>query len=102
MCHLGNPWFLDCEEILYKNKNVYGDISGLFFDSIRAESEKLLVNRITQLLNYVGREPRYLLYGTDWPISDMGVYLNFLQKIKLNTQDRDLIMFKNAKGLFGI
>jgi len=65
MCHLGNPWFLDCEEILYKNKNVYGDISGLFFDSIRPESQKLLANRMTELLNYVGREPRYLLYGTD-------------------------------------
>jgi len=102
MCHLGNPWFLDCEEILYKNKNVYGDISGLFFDSITPESEKLLTNRITELLNYVGHGPRYLLYGTDWPISDMGVYLNFLQKIELNTQDRDLIMFKNAKVLFGI
>jgi uncharacterized protein len=101
MCHLGNPWFLDCEEILYKNKNVYGDISGLFFDSIRPESEKLLANRVTKLLNYVGGGPR-LLYGTDWPISDMGIYLNFLQKIELNTEDRDLIMFKNAKVLFGI
>jgi uncharacterized protein len=53
------------------------------------------------LLNYVGGGPR-LLYGTDWPISDMGIYLNFLQKIELNTEDRDLIMFKNAKVLFGI
>jgi uncharacterized protein len=60
------------------------------------------VKRVTELLSYIGREPRCLLYGTDWPISDMGIYLNFLQKIELNTRDRDLIMFKNAKILFGI
>ncbi len=102
MCHLGNPWLLDCEEILYKNKNVYGDMSGLFFGNIRPESEEFLAKRVTDLLNYVGREPGYLLYGTDWLISDMGNYLSFLQKIELNTQDRDLIMFKNAKVLFGI
>jgi uncharacterized protein len=102
MCHLGNPWFLDCGEILYKNKNVYGDISGLFFGRIREESEKYLVKRVTELLTYIGREPRCLLYGTDWPISEMGIYLNFLKKIELNTRDRNLIMFENAKVLFGI
>lgn len=102
MCHLGNPWFLDCQEILYKNENVYSDISGLFFGNIKPASEKYLVKRVIELLNYVGREPRYLLYGTDWPISDMGIYLKFIQKVELNTHDRDLIMFKNAKALFGI
>ncbi|MGC2572307.1 MAG: amidohydrolase family protein [Candidatus Nitrosopolaris sp.] len=102
ICHLGNPWFLDCGEILYKNENVYADISGFFLRSIRQDSEKYLVKRVTEFLNYIGREPTCLLYGTDWPISDMGVYLNFLQKIELNTRDRDLIMSKNAKKLFGI
>ena len=32
MCHLGNPWILDCQEILYKNQNVYADISGLVIE----------------------------------------------------------------------
>jgi uncharacterized protein len=60
------------------------------------------VKRVTELLTYIGREPRCLLYGTDWPISEMGIYLNFLKKIELNTRDRNLIMFENAKVLFGI
>ena len=29
ICHLGSPWFGDCMEVVYKNKNVYTDISGL-------------------------------------------------------------------------
>ena len=29
ICHLGNPWFRDCMEVVYKNENLYTDISGL-------------------------------------------------------------------------
>jgi len=29
MCHLGNPWLIDCQQILHKNRNVHADISGL-------------------------------------------------------------------------
>ncbi|MEP7347585.1 MAG: amidohydrolase family protein, partial [Gemmatimonadaceae bacterium] len=29
ICHLGNPWLTDCMEVVYKNPNVYADISGL-------------------------------------------------------------------------
>ena len=29
ICHLGNPWLVDCMEVVYKNPNVYADISGL-------------------------------------------------------------------------
>ena len=42
ICHLGNPWILDCQEILYKTKNVYADISGLFCGVPSNEYEKLL------------------------------------------------------------
>jgi predicted TIM-barrel fold metal-dependent hydrolase len=60
-----------------------------------------MINKVTELLNYVG-EPHYLLYGTDWPISNMSSYLNFVEKLKLNSQIRDLVMFRNAKNLFRI
>ena len=63
--------------------------------------EGYIAKRVNELLNYIG-EPRHILYGTDWPISDMDIYHNFVQKIELSPQDRDLLMFKNAKALFGI
>ena len=28
ICHLGNPWLTDAMEVIYKNDNVVGDISG--------------------------------------------------------------------------
>lgn len=101
ICHLGNPWFLDCQEIIYKNKNVYADISGLVLGDFTEFYEKYLVGKITDFLNYAG-EPKYLLYGTDWPISSMKSYLNFVSKLDLNDQERELIMFKNSKRLFNL
>lgn len=101
ICHLGNPWFLDCQEIIYKNKNVYADISGLVLGDFTEFYEKYLVGKITDFLNYAG-EPKYLLYGTDWPISSMKSYLNFVSKLDLNDQERDLIMYKNSQRLFRI
>ena len=29
IAHMGNPWLIDCAEVMYKNPNVYADISGL-------------------------------------------------------------------------
>jgi uncharacterized protein len=101
MCHLGNPYVLDCQEILYKNKNVYADISGLVFGNFTVHSTKYMVNKVTELLTYAG-EPHYLLYGTDWPISNMSSYLDFVEKLKLSSQIRDLVMFRNARNLFRI
>jgi predicted TIM-barrel fold metal-dependent hydrolase len=101
MCHLGNPYILDCQEILYKNKNVYADISGLVFGSFTSFSKKYIVSKVIELLNYAG-EPHYLLYGTDWPISNMSSYLNFVQNLELSSKIRELVMFRNAKNLFRI
>ena len=29
MCHVGNPWMIDAAEVIYKNMNVWADLSGL-------------------------------------------------------------------------
>jgi predicted TIM-barrel fold metal-dependent hydrolase len=101
MCHLGNPWIVDCQEILYKNRNVYADISGLIVGNFTLSAEIHYINKIKELLNYVGN-PHHLLYGSDWPISSMNSYLSFVQKLELNQDSLDLLMFKNALTIFGM
>ena len=101
LCHLGNPWIQDAQEVIYKNKNVYADISGLVIGEFDHYFEKMMRDRVAELINYAG-EPRYLLYGTDWPISTMDSYLNFVVKLKIKREYRDLLMYKNAKSLFKI
>lgn len=101
MCHLGNPWIEDCQEIVYKNDNVYADMSGLSVGKFDHFFEKIMVEKVAELINYAG-EPRYLLYGTDWPISDMDSYLSFVAKLKLKTKYRKELMYNNSKRLFRI
>ncbi len=101
MCHIGNPWITDCQEILYKNKNVYADISGLIVGDFTLTGEIHYANKIKEILNYVDN-PHHLLYGSDWPISNMKSYTNLVQKLELDKESFDLLMFKNAKGIFKI
>jgi predicted TIM-barrel fold metal-dependent hydrolase len=101
ICHLGNPWIQDCEEVIYKNKNVYADISGLVLGDFTHYYEEFMVDKVAEFLNYAG-EPKYLLYGSDWPISNMESYLNFVAKLELTSHSRELLMYRNAKALFKI
>lgn len=101
MCHLGNPWIQDAQEVLYKNKNVYADVSGLVVGSFDHFFEKMMKDKVAELINYAG-DPRYLLYGTDWPISRMDSYLNFVTKLNIKKEFRDKFMHKNAQELFHI
>ncbi|HZC20978.1 MAG TPA: amidohydrolase family protein, partial [Nitrososphaeraceae archaeon] len=99
MCHLGNPWIVDCQEVIYKNRNVYADISGLFIGDFTQSVKSYYVNKIKELLSYVG-DPHRILYGTDWPISDIESYIKLVQSLNLDQRESDLLMFGNAKKIF--
>ena len=49
-----------------------------------------------------GVEPDNVLYGTDWPISTMKSYLNFMKQLDLPEEKKELILWKNAAKLFKI
>ena len=101
MCHIGNPWIIDCQEILYKNRNVYADISGLVIGDFTLDAETHYATKLNELLRYVGKK-HHLLFGSDWPICNMDSYLRFVQKMKLDRESLDLLMFKNAKSIFAL
>ncbi len=100
-CHIGNPWIRDCMEVVYKNKNVWADISGLVLGDFEDRFEKFMLGQIREMIMYAG-EPRYLLYGTDWPISSMESYRSFMNGLELTDKAREMIMWKNAAKLFKI
>ncbi len=101
ICHIGNPWIRDCMEVVYKNKNVYADISGLVLGDFEDRFERFMLDQIREMILYAG-EPRYLLYGTDWPICTMETYLKFMQGLELSDKAREMIMWRNAADLFRI
>jgi uncharacterized protein len=101
MCHLGIPWLLDCQEVLYKNRNVYADISGLFFGPPVEYYEKCLVDRIKELLSYTP-SPHHLVFGTDCPISDARLCFKLVDQLRLSNEDNNLLMHGNVQKLFDL
>jgi predicted TIM-barrel fold metal-dependent hydrolase len=101
ICHVGNPWIKDCMEVVYKNKNCYADVSGLVLGDFTDHFEMYMKNELKEMILYAG-EPKYLLYGTDWPISSMKSYLSFINQLDLPDDKKELILWKNASGLFKI
>lgn len=101
ICHVGNPWIKDCMEVVYKNKNVFADISGLVLGDFSEKFERYIKKEIEEMITYAG-DPNYLLYGTDWPISNMKSYLKFMNQLELGDDKKELILWKNAAQLFKI
>lgn len=102
MCHLGNPWFTDAAEVLYKNDNVYADISGLTLAAFSAEFERFTLGRVREMIQFMGDPGRQLLYGTDWPLVGMKSYRKFFLDLDLTAEQRESIAWKNAARLFRI
>lgn len=101
ICHLGNPWFRDCMEVVYKNDNVYADISGLVLGDFTDRFEEYMRRQLQEMLLW-GMNPRKVLFGTDWPISTMESYLGFMDELKLPYKDKQLLFYENAAKLFKI
>jgi uncharacterized protein len=102
MCHLGNPWFQDAAEVLYKNDNVYADISGLTLGDFQYEFERYMVQRVKDLIMYMGDPGKQLMYGTDWPLAGMGTYLRFFDGLELPEEAKENIAWRTAARLFQI
>ena len=101
ICHLGNPWIRDCMEVVYKNTNVYTDVSGLVLGEFEDKFEKYMLQQVREMLLYAG-EPGYMLYGTDWPICGMRSYIRFVNSLGLPEASLEKIMWRNASELFRI
>lgn len=101
ICHIGNPWIRDCMEVVYKNPNTYADVSGLVVGDFEDNFEKYMLQQVREMILYAG-EPRYLLYGTDWPICEMKSYLRFIDGLDLEPDNKERILWKNAAELYRI
>ena len=105
MAHVGNPWTVDAAEVVYKNLNVWVDLSGLVVGSTeefnRPEYQVSLEDirdRIRKAFRYSERPNRFL-YGSDWPLAPMHVYRNFIQTC-IPEDFHELVFDENARRLF--
>lgn len=99
ICHLGNPWLVDCMEVVYKNRNVYADISGLVLGEFTEAFEHYMAEQVEDVILYAG-EPDRFLFGTDWPICSMRSYVDFVGQLRMPEADRHALLYENARRLF--
>lgn len=99
ICHLGNPWFRDCMEVVYKNENVYTDISGLTLGNFTDRFEAYMRQQLKEMLLW-GVNPRKVLWGTDWPLVTMESYLQFVDELRLPPADKELMLSENARQFY--
>ena len=85
LAHLGNPWLTDAAEVVYKNVNVWADLSGLavgdgaaFTAQERQETLQEARESLRRAFRYAERPNRFL-YGSDWPLAPMAAYRDFIR-----------------------
>lgn len=105
LAHLGNPWLTDAAEVVYKNMNVWADLSGLVVGDAeelaaeeRQEAIRDLIEAVRRALRYAERPNRFL-YGSDWPLAPMVAYRD-LVRAAVPEVFHELVFEDNARALF--
>ena len=104
MCHFGNPFFESSAAVLVKNPNVSTDLSGLL------EGRLDLSQYLEEQQGYVFLLKSWLaasccwdkiMFGTDWPIVNLGEYIGFIKEIVPEKQ-WEKVFFDNANKIYGL
>ena len=102
ICHFGNPWISDVAELIYKHPNVYADISGLLagdngkYSSLYLES---LASKLSDAIYFAGGADK-IIFGTDYPVETFSAGLRLVERLKIEKEDAEKILYLNAKEVF--
>lgn len=105
LAHVGNPWMIEAAEVVYKNFNVWTDVSGLIVNdswSLDEEERKAQIQDVMHDLRRAFRyaeRPNRFIYGSDWPLVSMRDYRNFIANCIPEAYHTQLFE-ENAQHLF--
>jgi len=103
IAHMGSPWVVDAAQVCYKNRNVYADCSGFVYGDFSLRQEDRFRDewgRFDAILE--GGASDKILFGTDWPISDIRPYIDVVRKCAGNAEKASRIFSGNAARVFGL
>jgi predicted TIM-barrel fold metal-dependent hydrolase len=112
LAHFGNPWFIDAAEVVFKNPNVWADLSGLFVGdaeqfqklfkaaNVLDSVPGLAISDLKKAIGYVDDYKRFL-YGTDWPLAPMGSYRRLIELLIPKAHHQEVFR-TNAKHVFSL
>ena len=112
LAHLGNPWLFDAAAVIYKNTNVWADLSGLFVGSnqdindlidgakVRDSAVGLAFSELNRAIAFVADYKKFL-YGSDWPLPPMASYRRVIEAL-IPEEHRGAVFRTNAEHVFGL
>jgi predicted TIM-barrel fold metal-dependent hydrolase len=105
LAHCGYPWLVEAAEVVYKNVNVWADLSGLavgsessFQNEERRDLFEDTMAMVRKAFRYAERPNRFL-YGSDWPLAPMTAYRDLIRSI-IPEVHHPLVFEENARALF--
>ncbi|TMW73347.1 amidohydrolase family protein [Alteribacter natronophilus] len=102
MAHFGDPWMLDAAEVVYKNPNVFADLSGLI---VGDEREVKRISGTPHFFDHFNHALAFcdhyekLLFGTDWPLVEVRPYADFIAS-KIPAKYHDDVFYNTALRVF--
>ena len=82
MAHFGDPWMLDAAEVIFKNRNMFADLSGLIVgdhkEVNRVMNTKHFFDHFKHALAFCDHYEKFM-FGTDWPLVRAEPYIHFIQ-----------------------
>lgn len=102
LAHFGNPWLTDAAEVVYKNVNVWADLSGLAVGDLVGEERREVLHDTSVALRRAflyAERPNRFLFGTDWPLVSISEYGNFIRSA-LPESCHAQVFEENARLLF--
>ncbi|UTR10707.1 amidohydrolase family protein [Evansella sp. LMS18] len=83
MAHFGDPWMLDAAEVVYKNRNMFADLSGLIVgdhkEVKRIMGTEHFFDHFKHALAFCDHYEKFM-FGTDWPLVRTEPYIDFIRK----------------------
>ncbi|MFJ9500463.1 amidohydrolase family protein [Brevibacillus centrosporus] len=102
MAHFGDPWVLDGAEVVYKNRNMFADLSGLMVGDAancqRLKDSPLFFSHLRHAITYCDDYEKFL-FGTDWPLAPIKPYIQFVQEL-IPAEYHEDVFYKTALKVF--
>lgn len=106
--HFGFPNFIEAANVVYKNKNVYTDISGTIDEVNTKEEAKNLFNQyvedLKRVIAYIPDIKQKTMFGTDYggedtPLNEVEPYIRVVEKVFPKTNQEN-VFYKLAEKIF--
>ena len=100
-CHFGNPWIDDVAELIYKQPNVYADISGLAASGGKysVQYARSVAEKLSRAIYFAGGADK-IVFGSDYPVMHPARAISLVSELEIDSKDRRRILSDNAKKIF--